>query len=355
MTKEDLGYDPAIGQYFDSQGLAGAELGRVIQEHRERYVVRTENGEYDAEVTGNLRYSAASRADFPAVGDWVALSVYDQGAALILQLYPRRTVLERQAVGKHGEKQIIAANVDRAFILQAVGHDFNLNRMERYLAVCHAAGIQPIAVLTKTDLTDQESLDRLGSQLEKRVGKIPIVCLSNETREGYDQLRAHLEKGKTYCIMGSSGVGKSTLVNNLLGEELLKTSAISESTSKGRHTTSHRELFALENGGILIDTPGMREIGVAGDSDSIDSTFEAIAELAGQCRFSDCTHTEEEGCAILEALDNGEIDPAAFENYQKRLREQSRFQTSLRERREKDRKMGKMYKQIMENKRKNKF
>ncbi len=355
MTKEDLGYDPAILRYFESVNLGGAEIGRVIQEHKERYVVLTETGEYDAEVTGNLRYSAASRADFPAVGDWVALSVYDQNAALILHLYPRKTALERQAVGKHGEKQIIAANVDCALILQAVQQDFNLNRLERYFAICRAGRIDPVVVMTKSDLIDAETAGQMADSLQKRLKKIPFLFLSNETLQGYDQFRSLLKKGKTYCILGSSGVGKSTLINNLTGEQTLKTAGISASTGKGRHTTSHRELFVLATGGILIDTPGMREIGIAGDESSIDATFDTIADLVGRCKFSDCTHTVEEGCAVLEAIENGELDPAALENYLKMKREQERFQISIREKREKDKKMGKLYKRIIEDKRKNKF
>lgn len=355
MTKEDLGFNPAIQRYFESVNLEAAEIGRVTQEHKERYVVLTESGEYEAEVTGHLRYSAASRADFPAVGDWVALSVYDQNAALILHVYPRTGALERQAVGKHGEKQIIAANVDCALVLQAVQQDFNLNRLERYFAVCNAARIQPVVVMTKSDLIDPETTNRLAALLQHRLKKIPFLFLSNENRQGYEELRSLLKKGKTYCVMGSSGVGKSTLINQLIGEQALKTADISASTGKGRHTTSHRELFILESGGILIDTPGMREIGVAGDEDSLDATFDTIAELVDRCKFSDCTHTVEEGCAVQAAIENGELDPAALENYQKMKREQERFQVSIREKREKDKKIGKLYKRIIEDKRKNKF
>jgi ribosome biogenesis GTPase len=355
MGLEPFGLNEQLQHMLEQQGLEQEEVGRVIVEHKERYVVQTEKGPVHAEITGNLRYAAESRLDFPAVGDWVQLMIYDEQSAVILKILPRLSILERQAVGKHGERQLIATNVDYAFIMQAVGHDFNLNRLERYLSICHAARITPIAILSKIDLISEEEVLELKQQLDHRHPELPLIVLSNETLEGLDEVKQQLQKGKTYCVLGSSGVGKSSLINNLLNKEQMKVSSISEQTSKGRHTTSHRELFVLDDGGVIIDTPGMRELGVTDKSQGLETTFSELAELAEQCKFNDCTHTNEAGCAILEALENGEIDEDALENFQKLKREQARFESSVREKRAKDKKLGKLYKNIQKEKQKRKF
>ena len=354
MTLEELGYNKEIEAYLESEKLSDFAVGRVLIEHKERYIVKTAEGEYEAEITGNLRFSATKRSDFPAVGDWVTLTIMDDHFAIIHHVLPRKSIIERQAVGKFGEKQIIASNVDVAFILQAVDNDFNLNRLERYLSICHAAQIEPVLILSKIDLIAKEERDAMVRQVLERVENLSIILLSNETKEGFDQMNSLLEKGKTYCIMGSSGVGKSSLINNLIGTDVMKTKSISDSTHKGRHTTSHRELFVMDKG-ILIDTPGMRELGIAGSESSIDSTFQVISDLASQCKFRDCTHTNEKGCAILNALDAGEIDAAAYENYSKMKREQQRFELSIKEKRDKDRQFGKMIKNILAQKKKTKY
>ena len=355
MKLEDIGLNDQILAYMEEEELILEEVGRVIVEHKERYIVQTEDGALNAEITGNLRYSAESRVDFPAVGDWVKIAVYDQDSAVILSVLPRISILERQAIGKFGERQLIATNVDVAFIMQAVGHDFNLNRLERYLSICHASQITPIVVLSKTDLGSPEETQQLKDQINHRHQDIPVIALSNESLEGLNDIGDHIEKGKTYCILGSSGVGKSSLINNLLNKEQMKVSNISEATAKGRHTTSHRELFVLEEGGVIIDTPGMRELGMTDNSQGLELTFADLAEIAEQCKFNDCTHTNEVGCAILEALDNEEIDEDALENFLKLKREQAHFESSVREKRAKDKKLGKLYKRIQEDKRKRKF
>ncbi|MCB0639640.1 MAG: GTPase RsgA, partial [Lewinella sp.] len=208
MTLEDLGYSPAIEEARQAQGLAGMAVGRVAAEHKERYLVKTAEGEYEAEVIGQLRYSAQSRADFPAVGDWVALLPYDEEKALIHAVLPRKTILERQAVGKQGEKQLIATNLDGAFIVQAVDRDFNLNRLERYLALCHAAKIKPFIVLSKTDLLGEAEVTTLTADIQARVKTVAVLPLSNTTGAGVDAVRDLIEPGQTYCLLGSSGVGK---------------------------------------------------------------------------------------------------------------------------------------------------
>ncbi len=350
MTLEDLGFNSIAKTTLENENLDGFELGRVVVEHKERYVVQTIDGTYNAEITGNLRFSAESRSDFPTVGDWVKLSVYDDETAIIVQVLPRFSCLERQAVGKFGEKQLIASNVDVAFIMQAVGHDFNLNRLERYLIICNASSIKPVVLLSKIDLVSTEDLSQLTESIQKRIQGITVISISNQTLAGYDELRIFFEPGNTYCILGSSGVGKSSLSNNLLQTEKMEVSDVSESNSKGRHTTSHRELLMLPQGGIIIDTPGMRELGIASESSGLDETFEQINRLSNKCRFGDCTHTEELGCAVLEALDNGELDQELFDNFHKLKREQAHFSRTVHEKRAKDKKMGKLYKSIIQEK-----
>jgi len=355
MTLTDLGYNTKIDNYIQENGLSGFSIGRVTQEHRERYIVSTGDKEYEAEITGNLRFSANKREDFPAVGDWVTMSVYESNMAIIHNVLPRKSILERQAVGKFGEKQIISTNIDVALIVQSIDNNFNVNRLERYLTICNSVGIEPVLVISKIDLSDGEEISRAVNELETRNRKIKYILLSNTTHQGFDKILNILQKGRTYCVVGSSGTGKSTLINNLLKKNLLKTGIISQSTNKGKHITNRRELHVLENGGIIIDTPGMRELGITEDAEGIKSTFEEIFSLSLKCKFTDCTHVNESGCAILEALDKGIIDKEALNNYNRLQREQQRFQTSVAEKRKKEREFSRMCKSIMKEKKKNKF
>lgn len=355
MELEFLGYSEDLEKFRVENDLTGFEVGRVTQEHKERYVVRTDKSEYDAEITGNMRYTAESRLDFPAVGDWVALTVCDTDFAIINKIFPRKSVLERQAIAKFGESQIIAANIDYAFITVAVDRDFNINRIERYLTLCNSAKVEPVVLLTKTDLIDEAELDKLLSETRIRLKDIKIIPLSSETKSGYENLKTYLLKGKTYCFLGSSGVGKSTVINNLTGKETMKTSNISTSTNKGRHITSHRELVVLENGSILIDNPGMREIGIADTTDGLEITFDEIIKLSQNCKFTDCTHTIEKGCAVIEAVENNVIDKATYKNYLKMEREKAHYQSSIYEKRKKDKQFGKMANEVMKIKKGNKY
>lgn len=353
MTLHELGYNTLIHTYFQDN-YPQFQAARVVVEHRERYLVRTANQEFEAEITGNMRFSAQSRADFPAVGDWVAISVFDD-FAIINGLVPRQTTLERQAAGKTSEAQIIAANVDGALIVQATDTDFNPNRIERYLAICHSASIEPVVVLSKTDLISDEKRQANEQKLKERIGQVPVISLSNESLQGLEQVKAFLQTGKTFCMLGSSGAGKSTLLNKLSGEYRMSTSSVGSSTGKGRHTTTHRELFVLETGGIIIDTPGMRELGLATNSESVEDTFAKISRLSGQCRFSDCTHTSEPGCAVLKAIENEELNWSGWENYRKLKREQAHFQASVQERHARDRQFGKLQRNILEELKKRKY
>ncbi len=344
MTIEDLGLSAELIAFINDNNPELPHIARVIREHRERYAVSDGENEFDAEITGNMRFSAASRADFPAVGDWVTITIYGSDQAIINGILPRKTMLARQAVGKPGEIQIISANIDVAFIVQAINNNFNINRLERYLTICYSAGIEPVLVLSKTDLVSDDEIESALGSLKKRDRQVKHILLSNVTREGVDQVLSTIQKGRTYCVIGSSGVGKSTLINNLLKREMLRTGEISHSTNKGRHVTEHRELFVLDNGGIIIDTPGMKELGLTDDAGGLSTTFSDINDLAAECRFPDCLHINETGCAVMEAVENGTIDRGSYENYIKMLKEQERYTTTVAEKHRKDKQFGKMLK-----------
>ena len=354
MTLQDLGYNSTLEQYRTEQGLDAFEVGRVILEHKERYVVKNPDAEFEAELIGNLRFSAESRLDFPAVGDWVAFSAYDQGKALIHAIYPRSSVLERKAVGKSGQSQIIAANIDYALLVQALDRDFNLNRLERYLTICFDSKIEPLIVLSKTDLINAFELQSLMDQIGRRLRDIPILPVSSQTI-GYETLGREIKAGKTYCLLGSSGVGKSTLMNSLSGLQHMKTGEISTHMNKGKHITSHRELLVLDRGGILIDNPGMRELGITDVKVGLESTFEAIISHARSCRFKDCTHVNESGCAVLAALEAGSIDPDSYANFRKMEKEKEHFETDALERKRKEKDFGKMVKHYQKQRKNDKY
>ena len=341
---EDLGYNDKLEEFRIKQKLDDFEIGRVIAEHRERYVVRTVKAEFEAEITGNMRFSAVSREDFPAVGDWVALATYDSDFAIIHKVLPRFSIIKRQAVGQFGEIQIIAANIDYAFLVQAVDRDFNINRLERYLTICYSSKVSPLIVLSKTDLIDEQRIYEILGSIKERIKGVPVIAISNKTQNGYDAIKMMIEKGKTYCMLGSSGVGKSTLLNNLSGMAIMRTDTISQITNKGRHVTSHRELIVLESGGILVDNPGMREVGIADTAIGLETTFDKIVGLSQKCKFKDCTHTTEIGCSVLEAVEKGEIEKSSYENYLKLVREKAHFESTVAERRKKNKEFGKMIK-----------
>ncbi len=343
MELHFLGYTPELEIYRNKNGLQSFKVARVIAEHKERYIVRMTDKEYEAEILGNLRYTAQNRADFPAVGDWVAVMPYEADKVLIHALFPRKSVLERQTVGKTGEKQIIATNIDYAFIVQSVDRDFSINRIERYLTICYASNIEPIIVLNKTDLVNELDINNLIHSIESRISSVSIFAVSNESGKGINHLQKSIIPGKTYCLLGSSGVGKSTLVNTLSGKYIADTDSISSYSERGRHITSHRELHILESGGLLIDNPGMREVGIA-DSAGLEVTFDTIFELSHSCKYSDCTHISETGCAVLSALQTGEIDELLYENYIKMVREREHFESTVAQKRQKDKDLSKVIK-----------
>ncbi|WP_299116443.1 ribosome small subunit-dependent GTPase A [uncultured Winogradskyella sp.] len=355
MTLQDLGYNDYFAKLRIDNNLESFEIGRVIAEHKGRYIVKNEKGEFEAEITGNLRFSAKSRKDFPIVGDWVSLINHETDFVIIHSILSRLSILSRQAVNKFGELQIITSNVDYGLIVQSVNRDFNINRLERYLTLCFTSKIEPIIVITKTDLIDEQNLKNLLDKIKIRIKNIPLVCVSNETKAGIDKLKKLLYKGKTYCLLGSSGVGKSSLINSLITENRMKTATISESIDRGKHVTTHRELILMDNGAILIDNPGMREVGITDSSDGLETTFERIYNLTQNCRFRDCTHTLESGCAVQLAIEKGQIDKSYFENYLKIEREKEHYESTVVEKRRKDKDFGKMIKHYNKIRKSNKY
>lgn len=342
MRLEDLGYNDNFEKFRMDNHLESYVIGRVVSEHKERYIVKTIEKTFEAEITGNMRFTAKSREDFPAVGDWVAMQTYDSDMAIIHIIFPRYSTIVRKTVDQVTDIQLIATNIDCAFLVQAVDRDFNINRLERYLTICNASKVKPIVVLNKIDLINEQRLIEITNGVHARIEDVPVIAISNETLIGYDVLHSVIERGKTYCLLGSSGVGKSTLLNHLTGMTIMKTDSISQSTNKGRHITSHRELIVLDNGGILIDNPGMKEVGMTKVDSGLEQTFNSIYKHSKDCRFIDCTHTKELGCAVIKAVENGEIDKIFYENFLKLQKEKAYFESSIAEKRKRDKDFGKM-------------
>lgn len=345
MTLEDLGYNSELEDYRKELNLDSFGFGRVTLEHRDRYTVKTESNEFECELIGNLRFTVTDESELPAVGDWVAISEYDDGKALIHAVLPRQSILKRKAVGKLGQTQIIAANIDFGLIVQSVNRDFSINRMERYVTICNSAKIEPIIVLSKIDLIEESQLKELLNQVQERIKNVPILSISNQSQIGIDTIKALLIKGKTYCLLGSSGVGKSTLINSIIGDKLVKTGSISESIDRGKHVTSRRELVVLEKG-ILIDNPGMREVGITDSSEGFEMTFDDLLNLSQDCKYNDCSHTIENGCAVLNALENGDLNAESYENFLKMEKERMHFESNAQERKKKGKDLGKLIKNM---------
>ncbi|MEE8341706.1 MAG: ribosome small subunit-dependent GTPase A, partial [Candidatus Neomarinimicrobiota bacterium] len=336
-------------------GLNKSNIGRVVAVYKDHYLVRTDSVHLRSNITGNLQYSIDNPTELPVVGDWVHLHKFDDSIALISEVLPRHNFLERRAVGKRSDSQIIASNIDYGLIIEAVTDNFNLNRIERYITICNSANVSPVLLLTKTDLIKDLGLETIIDSTKQRLASIPLFAISNVTKAGINGFKASLVKGRTYCLLGLSGVGKSTLINNLMPKKVMKTNAISDSTKKGVHTTSHRQLFLINGGSLLIDNPGMREIGVANSTNSIELTFDKISKLTENCHFNNCTHTHEKDCAVLMAIEKNELEQAAYENYLKMKKEQFHFQATLAEKRKRDKAFGKMIKNVMKNKKSEKF
>lgn len=306
-------------------------LVRVTEQHYNIYKVMDEAGEtMEAKTAGRLTYKLKKNTDFPAVGDWVYVDRQNdqKGSAVIVEIRPRKSILQRKEAGPSGRSQILAVNLDTVFLCLSMNQDFNLRRLERYLALVRGSSVEPVIVLTKSDLA--EKTEEYLQMVREICPDIETLVCSAQTGEGMEQILSRAVCGKTIAFLGSSGVGKSTLINYLAGEEILAAGSVRSSDGKGRHTTTHRQLIQMENGCALIDTPGMRELGL--DKSDVEESFQDIRELAGLCRFSNCTHTAEPGCAVLAAMEEGRLDQKRYNNFRKLLREEKRREKDIRRR-----------------------
>ena len=350
MNLTDLGFDHWFQEHQSRKDLVEYQIARITAVDRERYLIRNEIDEVPAELTGKLLFSAESSVDLPCVGDWVFVHYYNSGTlAIIHDLLPRKSVLRRKSAGQHIDYQLIAANIDAAFIVQSCDSNFNLRRLERYLVMVNDDNIEPIFILSKCDLISPEEIEQRILQIRQNYISIRIFALSNKTGIGLDSFQQVLERGKTYCLLGSSGVGKTTILNKLIGQAVLETNTIRQKDGKGRHTTSRRQLIVLENGAMFIDTPGMRELGIIGVNTGIEESFADIVELSKRCRFTNCTHTMENGCAILSAIARSEVTEDRHHSYLKLKKESEYHEMSYFEKRKKDKEFGKYIKSAMKN------
>jgi ribosome biogenesis GTPase len=341
MANENLGYNSFFESDRDKLGLKDFSVARVITEFKEAYKVKNNDGEYLAKITGKHMFEASSRKDYPAVGDWVAITKLDDDHAVINAILPRLTMIKR----KYRDKtQIIATNIDVAFVVESVDRDYNLNRFERYFAIAENGGVKPAIILNKIDLLSNPEREGKLSQLKDRFPGIDIIFTSTVNNEGLDDLKTYIEKGKTYCFLGSSGVGKSSLINKIIGENVIKTGDISSYSNRGKHITTGRQMYFLQNGGIVIDNPGMREVGMAGTGQGIDTFFDEITVLSPKCRYADCTHIHEPGCEVIKAAKSGKLDKEKYSNYVNLKKEAEYYEMDDIEKREKDRQFGKFVK-----------
>lgn len=359
MTLEDLGYNLFFEEKRNELDVNPLLVARVTAEHKGSYQVKNPQGEYFATLTGKRIFQASHRTDYPVVGDWVVIDVIDEssalssstkhplGRAVIHDILPRTTAIKRTY---KGEEQPIAANVDVAFIIQSVDRDYSLNRFERYCAIAQSGGVQPIIVLNKIDLLSEVGLQEKLSELTKRFPTVTVILASTLHDKGLNELKGCITRGKTYCLLGSSGVGKSTIINKLLNADAIKTDSISSYSGRGKHITTSRHLYVLSDynspatHGIVIDNPGMREVGIGKAEAGIDSFFDSIAAKARGCYYADCTHTHEPGCAVIAAVTSGVIDKKRYSNYVTLKKEAAHYEMNDYEKRVKKRTFGKFIK-----------
>jgi ribosome biogenesis GTPase len=355
---KDFGWNDFHQHNYNQSTNHGESVGRVVSVQGFKHHLVTEKGEVEAELAGRLLYGTEAE-DLPKVGDWVCYLDYGQSGYIIERL-PRQNALSRKTAGKKNDRQVMGTNIDYAVIVQGLDRDFNIMRLDRYITQIVACGIEPMIVLNKADLVWDDRQKYVQQVIDlKRVAK--VICCSTVSGYGLDDLKS-LEQQKTYIMIGSSGVGKSSLLNILMNAETQQTAGISDFNGRGRHTTTARELFKLPNGSLLMDTPGMREFGVTSeDGADGDSLFPVIEALAANCRYGDCSHLtkdgqgDPEGCAVLKALETGELDTAIYESFVKLTKEQRRFGIKADEKKRMNRQFGKMVKEAKSFRKKYKY
>jgi ribosome biogenesis GTPase / thiamine phosphate phosphatase len=344
MKLSDLGFDQWFEEHNGELHQVGRGIARISAVDRGSYLIRNETGEVPAELAGKFAYQIVSPVDLPCVGDWVTVQYHnDDTEAIIHGVFPRKTFLRRKTAGENVDLQMIAANIDSAFIVQSCHFDFNPRRLDRYLVMAADGKVEPIVILTKTDLISHDELERKRAITKSTALAARVLALSNTSGAGFDEFREILIPGRTYCLLGSSGVGKTTLINRLIGQDAFDTKAVSR-TGEGTHTTTRRQLIVLSQGAMLIDTPGMRELGLLGVSDGFDQGFEDILLLSESCRYANCSHEQETGCAVRAAVKEGNLNEDRYFSYIKLKKESEYHEMSYLDRRKKDRAFGRFIK-----------
>jgi ribosome biogenesis GTPase / thiamine phosphate phosphatase len=344
MKLSDLGFDQWFEEHISELHRVGLGIARISAVDRGSYLIRNETREVPAELAGKFSYQIESPVDLPCVGDWVTVQYYnDDTEAIIHGVFPRKTFLRRKTAGENVDLQMIAANIDSAFIVQSCHFDFNPRRMDRYLVMAADGKVEPIVILAKTDLISHDELEQKLAITKSTAIKARVLALSNISGVGLEEFQEILVPGRTYCLLGSSGVGKTTLINRLIGQDAFDTKAVS-GTGEGTHATARRQLIVLSQGAMLIDTPGMRELGLLGVSDGLNQGFEDILLLSESCRYSNCSHEHESGCAVRAAAKNGKLNEDRYSSYIKLKKESEYHEMSYIDKRKKDRAFGRFIK-----------